>query len=125
MPDFIKKDKIVSQCQGILKEKPVSIRELRQVLGRLSSTAMAVLAAPLQYRAIQKQQTAELANTKNFFLIVLTEEARKELQRLLENLQLTKGKTLINSQPQLTISTHPSVEGGRGGSLLRSKDISG
>ena len=44
-----KKDKIISQCQGILKEKSVSIRELTQVLGRLSSTAIAVLAVPLQY----------------------------------------------------------------------------
>ena len=49
-----KKDKIVSQCQGILKEKSFSIVELTQVLGRLSSTAIAVLAAPLQYREIQR-----------------------------------------------------------------------
>ena len=50
-----KKNKIISQCQSILKEKSVFIRELTQVLGRLSSTATAVLAAPLQYRAIQRQ----------------------------------------------------------------------
>ena len=50
-----KKHKIISQCQSILKEKSVFIRELTQVLGRLSSTATAVLAAPLQYRAIQRQ----------------------------------------------------------------------
>ena len=53
-----KKDKIISQSHGILKEKSVSIRDLTQVLGRLSSTAIAVLAAPLQYQAIQRQQIA-------------------------------------------------------------------
>ena len=109
-----KKYKIISQFQGILKEKSVSIRELTQVLGCLSSTAIAVLAAPLQYRAIQRQQIAELAITKNVnSMIVLTEEARKELQWWVENLQLTKGKTLINSQPQITISTDASLEGWR------------
>ena len=38
---------------------------MTQVLG-LSSTAIAVLAAPLQYQAIQRKQIAELANTKKF-----------------------------------------------------------
>ena len=47
-----KKYKIISKSQGILKEKSVSIRELTQVLGGLSSTAIAVLATPFQYRAI-------------------------------------------------------------------------
>ena len=44
-----KKDKVISQCQGILKEKSVSIRELTQVLVSLSSTVIAVSAAPIQY----------------------------------------------------------------------------
>ena len=70
---------------------------MTQVLS-LSSTAIALLAAPLQYQAIQRKQIAELANIKNFdSIIVLTGETRKELQWWLENLQLTKGKTLIKS----------------------------
>ena len=70
---------------------------MTQVLS-LSSTAIALLAAPLQYQAIQRKQIAELANKKNFdSIIVLTGETRKELQWWLENLQLTKGKTLIKS----------------------------
>ena len=44
-------------------------------------------------------------------MIVLTEEARKELQWWVEDIQLTKMKTLINLQPQLTISTDASLEG--------------
>ena len=44
-----KKDKVISQCQGILKEKSVSIRELTQVLVSLSSTVIAASAAPIQY----------------------------------------------------------------------------
>ena len=48
------KDKIISQCQVILKRKLLSVSELTRVLGRLSSTAIPVLAAALQYRAIQR-----------------------------------------------------------------------
>ena len=61
-----KEDKIISQCQGILIEKLVSIKELTQVLDCLSSTVIAVLAARLQYRVIQRQQIARLTITKNF-----------------------------------------------------------
>ena len=71
-----------------------------------------MLAAPLQYRAIQRQQIAELTITKNFnSMIVLTEKSRKELQWWVGKLQLIKGKTLINSQPQITVSTDASLEG--------------
>ena len=41
----------------------------------------------------------------------MTEEARKELQWWIENLRLTKKKTLINPQPQIAISTNSSLEG--------------
>ena len=71
-------------------------------------------------------KTADLPITKNFnSMIVLTEEARKELEWWVENLQLTKGKTLINPQPQITISTDASLEGWGGGGrglLPRSKE---
>ena len=91
--------------EDILKQKSVSIRELTHVLRR-RLTAIAVLVAPLQYQAIQRQQRAEFAIIKYFdSMIVLTEEARKELQWWVENLQLTKGKTLINS-----ISANASLE---------------
>ena len=48
-------------------------------------------------------------------------DRRKELQWLVDNLQLIKRKTSINSQPQITISTHASYEGW-GHLLSRSKD---
>ena len=59
-----KKYKIISQCQNILKEKSVYVREMGQMLWRLSSTAIVVLVALLQYQKIQRQKIAELVNTK-------------------------------------------------------------
>ena len=56
-----KKDQIEKQCQDFLRRSSVSIRELTQLNGRLASTAIAVLPASLQYRAMQHQQILELS----------------------------------------------------------------
>ena len=77
-----KKIKITSQCSSNLKEKSVSMRGLMQVPCPLSTTITALLVASIQYLAIQRQQITELVNTQNSdstFLILLTEEVRKEL----------------------------------------------
>ena len=70
-------------------------------------------------------KTADLPITKNFnSMIVLTEEARKELEWWVENLQLTKGKTLINPQPpnnNINRCFFRRLGGGRG-LLPRSKE---
>ena len=53
-----------------------------QVPCPLSTTITALLVASIQYLAIQRQQITELVNTQNSdstFLILLTEEVRKEL----------------------------------------------
>ena len=47
-----KKKKIVEQCQFLLSKPPVTIKELTRVIGRLASTAIGVLPAPLQYWAV-------------------------------------------------------------------------
>ena len=48
-----KKEKIVKQCQDLLGKSSTSISELNQLVGCLASTAIAVLPAPLQNRAMQ------------------------------------------------------------------------
>ena len=45
--------KIVQQCQDLLGKLSASIRELCQLIGCLTSTAIVVLPAPLQYRIMQ------------------------------------------------------------------------
>ena len=50
-----KKRKIVPQRQDLLEKSSASIRKLRQLIGRVASTAIAVLRALLQYRVMQRQ----------------------------------------------------------------------
>eukprot|EP00111_Clytia_hemisphaerica_P004132 TCONS_00011818-protein len=47
-------EKIVSQCEQILSQTKVNLMALTKLLGRLISSAVAVLAAPLHYRKIQR-----------------------------------------------------------------------
>ena len=74
------------------QKKKVSIRELMQVLGLSSFTAIVESTAPLQYWASQRRQIAELANMLNFDLaMALTEEGRNELQSWMENVDKFTG----------------------------------
>ena len=59
-----KKNKIVEQCWFLLKNPLVTIRELSHVISRLASTAITVLPAPLQYKAMQRQQIMEFSIEK-------------------------------------------------------------
>ena len=75
------KGPIVKQCQDLLRKSSVSIRELTQLTGRLASTTIAVLPAPLQYRAMQRQQILELSVAGNYSSeIKLSDEVKTELQ---------------------------------------------
>ena len=47
-----KVEKIEKQCQSLISLEKVSVRNLAKLTGRLSSTAMAVLLVPLQYRSL-------------------------------------------------------------------------
>ena len=86
------------------------LKAVNSLIGRLSSTAIAILPAPLQYRALQRQQILELAEKQNFHArIVLSEEVRAEIQWWIENLMLSKGKA-ISQPPQLVITSDASVQ---------------
>ena len=76
-----KVQKILIRCQETLDQKLVSVREVSQLIGILSSTVLAVLPAPLMYCYLQKQQIDEL-RTSTFYKkqIALSPRSRAEIQ---------------------------------------------
>ena len=107
-----KKDQIVKQGQDLLRKSSVSPRELTQLIGRLASTAIAVLPAALQYRAMQRQQILELSVAGNYSSeIKLSDEVKAELQWWVQNLHLNNGRSVISYPPQLLIASDASLEG--------------
>ena len=90
-----KKEQIVQQCQSPLRRSSVTIRELNQLIGRLTATVSAVLPAPLQYRIMQRQQILGLSTEENNdSLITLTEEVKGELNLWVQKLSSNKKKDL-------------------------------
>ena len=59
-----KRNELVEQCQFLLKNPLVTIRELSQMIGRLASTTIAALPAPLLYRTMQLQDIIEFSIRK-------------------------------------------------------------
>ena len=95
-------------------EKVISfmIRELTQLIGRLASTAITVLAAPLQYQAMQRQQIVELSRAGIYSSgMKLSDEVKTELQWWVQNLHLSNGRSVISYPSQLIIASDASLEG--------------
>ena len=67
--------------QKTLDQKLISLREVSQLIGTLSSATLAVLLAPLKYRYVQKQQKDELRTFPSYKKqIVLSSQSRAEIQ---------------------------------------------
>ena len=83
-------------CQEVLNQSWVKLTQMTQLIGCLSSTAIAIFLAPLQYwPLLQRQQIPELAEKQSFNeRVVLPEEVREEIQWQIENMMLSKGKTI-------------------------------
>lgn len=62
---------------------------MTQLTGRLLSTAIAILPAPLHCR-LQRQKILELAEEQSFKARVLLSEVKKEIQGRVEKLMLFK-----------------------------------
>ena len=104
--------KVQNHCQEILENEKVTVRELSKLTGRLSSTAIGVLPAPLHYPHHQHQQIQILIFHNSFEeKVEISVETRKELLRWKENLTLCSGRSLISSPPQIIISSDASPPG--------------
>ena len=85
---------------------------MTQLIGRLTSTAVAVLPAPLQYLATQRQQILELSVAGNYSSeIKLSNEVKTELQWWVQNHDLNNERSVISYPPQLLVDSDASLEG--------------
>lgn len=78
LPRVKKKTKQNSSTVSISTDEViVTIKQLTQLIGQLIATAIQVLPAPLQYRAVQRQQILDFSKEENYdCLVTLTEEVK-------------------------------------------------
>ena len=108
-----KAEDIKARCSQLLDQEMTTVRELSQVVGKLTSTIKAVLPAPLHYRHLQMERTNALMRGRQNYeaQVLLTEEAHKELKWWMESLEQANGKRLITLSPDLVITTDASKKG--------------
>jgi len=107
-----KVEKIIQQCQVLKTAKEVTVLDLTRLIGRLSSSALAVLPARLQYRSLQNQQILSLKRNPSFLCkVVLNHRCLAELEWWITNLINYNGRSLKIIPPEMVISSDASMKG--------------
>ena len=104
--------KLMSQCKQLAESKEITIMDLTKLIGKLGSTAQAILPAQLQVQHLQRLQIQALKLSKRYHAKVhLDKDAKDEFFWWIENLRLCNGKSLILPPADFCISTDASTKG--------------
>ena len=108
-----KMEEIKGHCAQLLNSKEAPVRELAQLVGKLTSTVRAVLPAPLHYRHLQMAKTKALLKGGQSYetQVSMSEGAQEELRWWIESLSWVNGKRLIAPSPDLVMTTDASGKG--------------
>lgn len=107
-------DRIKKACQHQLLQKSISALQLSQLLGQLSSTRQAVLAAPLYLRELQRclaRVVHHPADYSNDNVVHWTQLARKELTWWATHLPEQAFRPIRIPPPSVVITTDASLVG--------------
>ena len=100
---------IKSLCRTLLGQQIVSVRDLSQLIGKLTASIQAVFPAPLHYRNLQHLKNQGLAKGSGYdSCLPLSREAREEIQWWLVHLEAWNGWAILSSLPDLVIETDAS-----------------
>ena len=111
LPDC-KVEAIKSHCSKLLLHHEVSVRELSQLIGKLTASIQAVFPAPLHYRHLQNLKHKALARFGHFdATIALSVEAKDKLRWWLAHLNAWNGRALLRPSPDVIIETDASRTG--------------
>ena len=96
-------------CQKCLNQTVVSVRQISEVIGKLSASARAIFPAPLHYRFLQMLKTKGLTPLQNYESVVtLDSESKAELLWWIENIERWNGRTITPPSPEYTIESDAS-----------------
>jgi len=103
---------ISHMCQNLLQQHRVTIRQLSQLLGRMTAAAPAVLSAPLRYRQLQQLRIRAFRRFESFdTLVTLDQGAIQDLQWWKDHLAMGNGRNINQPTPDLVIESDASLMG--------------
>ena len=105
-----KVEEIVQMSQNALNNK-ITLRELTQLIGKLTSTIQAILPAKLQIRFLQQIQIKALRKSLAYeSLITLDLQAKEELSWWMTNMKMYNGRPLSIVPPDIIIFSEASKQ---------------
>lgn len=103
--------RLQKECRHALNQRSLSARGMLHLLGKMTATILAVLEAPLRYRALQIATNVTLKSRNYEPSMALNANCRQDLQWWIEHLPHNNGRPLQNPTPQITIETDASTTG--------------
>ena len=104
--------RIRTEAGRLLQSNSVSALGLSRLIGKMNAATQAICIAPLYYRNLQYCLREALQETQDYSTpVVLTEEAREELEWWKDHFSQWNGKRLISHSSTLTIETDASEIG--------------
>ncbi|XP_038053575.1 uncharacterized protein LOC119726028 [Patiria miniata] len=104
--------KIISHCQEILEAQTVTVRQLSSLIGRLSSTILAVFQAQIFYRSLQEDKISALRRENSYeSAVTLSQASLEELRTWVQCLHAWNGRHFLHPTPDLTLQTDASMSG--------------
>jgi len=96
----------------MLSEQSVTVRKLAQLIGKLTATNQAILAAPLHYRNLQSLKTKGLHAGGHYdYQVSLDQDSLSEIRWWIYQLELWNGKTLLKTSPYTILQSDASLVG--------------
>ena len=108
-PTKEKKEKIISTCSVFMTNKPITIRQVAELIGVLVSNFPGAQYGPLHYRDLEREKYSALLCNKGDFTAVmqLSSEALLEVQWWINNAQSLK-RNIIHDNPDIVIQSDAS-----------------
>ena len=117
---------LVRLCKERLTKKEHSLREMSQLIGKLYSTAPAIIPAPLQLRYLQQDLIkAQRGGLSYSDTITLSKDSKKELEWWIFNLKLQEGRSLLIQEPEMVIYSDAAKTQGWGAAMEGGPSTSG
>ena len=100
------------ECRRLLRDKVTTVRKLARLVGMLIATNLAVLPAPLHYRALQALKIDTLHRHHSYESVVtLNHQSTLDLRWWIDHLTRQNGRSIMQSPPMMVIESDASNSG--------------
>jgi hypothetical protein len=115
MTIYLPDDKVqntLMECQSVLQKNPLKVKHLASLIGKLTSSILAVVPAPLHYRHLQMLCSKGLIEGQNYENeICLNGDSKREIQWWMTSLKNTNGRCFAGKSQEIQITTDASDKG--------------